>query len=209
MFYEPKKQNHGLPRNPFKACVAPRPIGWISSQDKAGNVNLAPYSFFNAIADDPPLVMFASNGVKADEGGRMKDSVSNIEETGEFVANMAVWDLREQMNLTSAPLPHGESEAAAAGLEMLPSNLVKPPRVAAAPANMECTLWKIIELPSGTPGQRNTMVIGEVIGIHIRDDALTDGFLDLARAKPLGRLGYLDYVVVDAVFQMQRPKGGG
>ncbi len=208
MFYEPAKRDHGLPHNPFKACVVPRPIGWITSLDDEGRVNLAPYSFFNAIADDPPQVMFASNGVKLPSGER-KDSISNVEATGEFVANLATWDLRREMVQTSAPLARGEAEASFAGLELVPSTLVKPPRVKAAPIHLECRLWRSIELPCGTPGQRNGMVIGEVIGVHIADEILVDGMIDLTLVKPVARLGYLDYAVVESTFPMVRPKGGG
>ncbi len=208
MFYEPAKANHGLPHNPFKACVVPRPIGWITSLDEDGRVNLAPYSFFNAIADDPPQVMFASNGVKAPTGER-KDSISNVEATGEFVANLASWDLRKEMVLTSAPLAHGEAESGLAGLELEPARLVKPPRVKAAAIHLECRVWRTIELPCATPGQRNGMVIGEVIGIQIADEILVDGMIDLTLVKPVARLGYLEYAVVESAFEMVRPTGGG
>lgn len=208
MFYETAKRNHGLRRDPFKACVVPRPIGWFTSLDKEGRVNLAPYSFFNALAADPPMVMFAANGVKAEES-RAKDSVTNVEETGEFVANLVTWDLREQMVQTSAPLAHGEAESDFAGLALTPSRLVAPPRVAAAPINMECRLWKVIELPCGTPGQRNTMVIGEVLAIHIDDAIIVDGMVDLTLVKPVARLGYLQYAAVESTFDMKRPPGGG
>ncbi|MEO1192638.1 MAG: flavin reductase family protein [Pseudomonadota bacterium] len=213
MFYETAKGDHGLPRNPFKACVVPRPIGWITSQDAQGRVNLAPYSFFNAVADDPPQVVFASNGTKPAMEGRSeegpKDSVANVEETGAFVANLATWDLRWEMVKTSAPLAHGEEEAAFAGLELLPSRLVAPPRVAAAPIHLECRLIQVVDLPCGTPGHRNALVIGEVVGIHIDDGLLVEGRVDLTKAKPIARLGYLDYAAVTEVFAMARPKGAG
>lgn len=208
MFYETAKQDHGLKHNPFKACVVPRPIGWFTSLDAKGRVNLAPYSFFNALAADPPMVMFSANGVKAEES-RAKDSVTNVEETGEFVANLVTWDLREQMVQTSAPLAHGQSESDFAGLDLVASRLVSPPRVAAAPINMECRLWKVIELPCGTPGERNTMVIGEVIAIHIDDAIIVDGMVDLTLVRPVARLGYLQYAAVNSVFDMRRPPGAG
>ncbi len=208
MFYETAKNDHGLPHNPFKSCVVPRPIGWFTSLDEAGRVNLAPYSFFNALASDPPMVMFSANGIKIEES-RAKDSVTNVEATGEFVANLVTWELREQMVLTSAPLAHGEAENSFAGLELTPSSMVAPPRVAAAPINMECRLWKVIELPCGTPGERNTMVIGEVIGIHIDDAIIVDGLVDLTLVKPVARLGYLQYAAVENPFDMRRPPGGG
>ncbi len=207
MFYETAKNNHGLKHNPFKSCIVPRPIGWFTTLDGQGRVNLAPYSFFNALADRPPLVMFASNGVKPEDSG-IKDSVSNIEATGEFVANLATWDLRKQVVLTSAPLLRGDSEAAFADLGLAPSEMVAPPRVAAAPIHMECRLWKVIELPSDLPGLRNTMVIGQVVGIHIDDSIIVDGLVDITLAKPIARLGYLQYAVVEKTFDMERPPGG-
>ena len=138
MFYEPDKRNHGLGGDPFKAIVAPRPIGWITSMDAKGNVNLAPYSFFNGVHSRPAMVMFASEG--------RKDSVSNIAETGEFVCNLATWDLREAMNATSAPFQHGVNEMERAGLKAAPSKLVKPPRVAASPCALECKLVQIVSI---------------------------------------------------------------
>ncbi len=208
MFYDTAKNDHGLPRNPFKSCVVPRPIGWFTSLDSEGRVNLAPYSFFNALADDPTMIMFSANGVKAEEP-KAKDTLTNVEATGEFVANLATWDLRQQMVLTSAPLPEGKAESDFAKLELLPSKLVAPPRVAAAPIHMECRLWKVIELPCGTPGQRNTMVIGQVIAIHIDDAIIVDGLVDVTLAKPIARLGYLQYSMVEITFDMKRPPGGG
>ncbi|GAB5471568.1 MAG: flavin reductase family protein [Rhodospirillales bacterium] len=211
MFYETAKGDHGLPRNPFKSCVVPRPIGWITSLDRQGRVNLAPYSFFNAVADDPPQVMFASNGVKPGPDGTTgpKDSVSNVEATGAFVANLATWALREPMVQTSAPLPSGEAEAEVAGLAMAPSRLVAPPRVAEAPIHLECRLVRVIDLPCGTPGHRNALVIGQVVAVHIDDALLVEGFVDLTRAKPIARLGYLQYTTVETIFEMVRPPGAG
>lgn len=194
----------GLPHNPFKAIVAPRPIGWISSLDAQGRVNLAPYSFFNAVADSPPIVFFAPSGRSRRSG--VKDSQANVEATKEFVCNLATWDLREQMNLTSASLPAGEDEAAFAGLEMVPSQLVAPPRVKASPVHLECKYLMTLELPCNQPDAGNFMVFGEVVAFHI-DDAMLDekGLLDVTRYKPLARLGYMDYTAVETVFAMQRP----
>jgi flavin reductase (DIM6/NTAB) family NADH-FMN oxidoreductase RutF len=198
MFFEPKKGDHGLPHDPFKAIVAPRPIGWISSLDAEGRVNLAPYSFFNAVASSPPIVMFSSEG--------WKDSVANVQATGEFVCNLATWDLREPMNRTSALLPHGESEFEAAGLETAPSRLVKPPRVAAAPAALECKMLKSDELAGldGKPVER-WVTFGEVVGIHVNEDFLTDDRFDMTKARTIARCGHMDYAVVDALFAMPRP----
>jgi flavin reductase (DIM6/NTAB) family NADH-FMN oxidoreductase RutF len=194
----------GLPHNPFKAIVAPRPIGWITTLDGEGNVNLAPYSFFNAVADNPPVVFFASSGRARGIG--VKDSQANAEETGEFVCNVATWDLREQMNKTSASLPRHQDEAAHAGLEMIASTLVKPPRVKASPIHMECRYLETIELPCDHPEGGNFMVLGQVVAFHI-DEAVIDGQgqVDVTRYKPLARLGYRDYAAVTEVFSMMRP----
>lgn len=208
MFYDAVKNDHGLPCNPFKACISPRPLGWISTVNKQGQVNLAPYSFFNAVSDEPPQVMIGSNGIKAEENGRDKDTLTNIEDTREFVCNMAVWDLRQEMVNTSAPLKHGEAESGYVDVEMVPSEMIAPPRVKASPIHLECKLWKVIDLPADSNSVRNAMIVGQVVGIHISDDVLVDGFIDLAKVKPLARLGYLDYSVVDEIFQMRRPPGG-
>lgn len=198
MFYEPIKRNHGLPHDPFKAIVAPRPVGWISSADKAGNVNLAPYSFFNGVATFPPMVMFASDG--------FKDSVRNISETMEFVCNLATWDLREAMNLTSEHVAHDVNEFDLAGLTQAPSKLVKPPRVAEAPCALECKATQIVQMwgADGSP-RDNYVVFGEVVGIHIDEKYIKNGILDAAALKPIARLGYRDYAVVTELFQMTRP----
>ncbi|MFT6773666.1 MAG: flavin reductase (DIM6/NTAB) family NADH-FMN oxidoreductase RutF [Paracoccaceae bacterium] len=198
---------HGLPHDPFKAIVSPRPIGWISSVDAAGRVNLAPYSFFNAIADNPPMVMFASTGRKIgiDEA---KDSVTNIAATREFVVNIVSYALRDAMNLSSGGYPAGEDEFELAGLTKAASIAVAPPRVAEAPAALECVLHEIIELPTGTGGIINRMVLGRVVAVHIRDELLADGLLDITRYVPLTRCGYKDYASATEVFQMTRPKGG-
>lgn len=201
MFYRPGKDDHGLPHNPFKAIVSPRPIGWISSVDGAGRVNLAPYSFFNAIADNPPLVMFSSSGAKTDRGDT-KDAVAGIRETGEFVCNMVSKSLAEAMNQSSGNYPADVDEFEAAGLEKAECRVVKAPRVAAAPAALECRLWKVIDLPAD--GQK--LVIGEVVGVHIDDAMLKDGIFDVTAFQVVARLGYMDYCSVDALFQMARPK---
>lgn len=200
MFYRPGIDGHGLPHDPFKAIVAPRPIGWIATIDAEGRANLAPYSFFNAVADRPPMVMYSSNGAKPGLG-EGKDSLANIRETGEFVANIVSFALRDRMNLSSGHYPAGEDEFARAGLTPLPSRVVRPPRVGAAPAALECRAWKIVELP----GEANVMVIGEVVGVHIDDAMLADGRLDVTRYMPLARLGYRDYAAVREVFALDRP----
>lgn len=202
MYYE-IGQPHGLRYSPFKALVVPRPIGWITSISAAGQVNLAPFSFFNGVSADPPMVMFACNGQHADGG--VKDSAANVEATGEFVVNLATWDLREQMNQTSAPVGRGVDEMELAGLQAVTSRLVKPPRVAASPAHLECKLLQIVRLPDGARGAPNFTVFGRVVAIHVDDRFIRNGLVDTAAMRPIARLGYHDYAVVDAVFALSRP----
>ena len=202
MFYEPRNNDHGLPFNPLKACVVPRPIGWISTVDAGGAVNLAPFSFFNMLSYNPPYVLFSS-GMHSDSAH--KDTVLNIEQTGEFVYNMATWDQREAMNLSALIVERSVDELAAAGLEPLPSSLVRPPRVKGAPVHFECRHYRTLDLPGRTPRAAHKVVIGEVVGVHIDDGALTaDGLLDVARIRPIGRLGYMDYVSVEKLFSMKK-----
>ena len=202
MFYDPHLKNHGLPYNPFKAIVVPRPIGWITTLDGKGRVNLAPYSYFNAFSDDPPIVGFSSTGYK--------DSVTNVAETGEFVCNMASLDFFENVSLTSAPLAHGEDEMVHAGLEPAPSRLVKPPRVAGIAAALECKRLSITELKDmDGKGVNSFLVLGQVIGVYIDDRFIKDGRLDTLSIKPLSRLGYQDYAAVERIFSLARPAGAG
>ena len=205
MFYETKENNHGLPHDPFKSCVVPRCIGWISSISASGIVNLAPYSFFNAIASNPHMVMFGTGG-RHTHGD--KDSITNIEQTGEFVCNLTTWETREQMSLSSASTEPGVDEFAYAKLEAQPSVMVKPPRVKASPIHLECTYYQTLELPTDDPDPlaRNAMVIGTVVGIHISDSVLTDGMVDMSKFRPIARMGYMDYSVVEKVFTMPFPK---
>jgi flavin reductase (DIM6/NTAB) family NADH-FMN oxidoreductase RutF len=194
----------GLSFNPFKALVAPRPIGWVTTMDRAGVVNLAPYSFFNAVSSDPPMVYYSANGTHADGGE--KDSLRNVRETGEFVCNLVTWDLRHAMNDTAAPAPREIDEMDAVGLEKAPSRLVKPPRVAASPAHLECKLHQIVALPvDPATGDGNFMVIGNVVAVHIDDAYVVDGRFDTSRARPVARLGYLEYAVVNESFEIKRP----
>lgn len=198
MHYDAKSNVHGLKHDPFKTLVSPRPIGWISSMSADGKLNLAPYSFFNGISDNPHIVMFASQGAK--------DSQVNAEATGEFVCNMATWDLRDAMNATSASLPHGVSEFEAAGLTPEPSIDVKVPRVKESPVTMECKYLKSVALEDvDGVAARYGIVIGQVVRIHIDDAYIEGGMVDIARIKPIARLGYHDYAVVDEVFAMTRP----
>ena len=202
MFYDPHLKDHGLPYNPFKAIVAPRPIGWISTLDAEGRVNLAPYSYFNAFSDEPPIVGFSSTGYK--------DSVSNVAATGEFVCNMASLEMFEKMSMTSAPLPHGTSEMGYAGLEPAPSRVVKPPRIAGIATAMECRVLSITELKNlQGEGVNSFLVLGQVVGVYIDDRFIKDGRLDTLAIKPLARLGYQDYAAVERVFSLARPAGAG
>ena len=199
LFYEPQTRDKTvLPHDPFKALIAPRPIGWVTTISTAGAINLAPYSFFNALSDRPPIIGFSSSG--------LKDSVTFVQETGQFVWNMPTYALRDAMNQTAAPLPRGQSEAAFARLEMVPSRLVKPPRVKESPAALECEVIEVKQLTDrhGTPIE-NWLVIGQVVGVHIDEAFIKDGMVDIAAMQPIARCGYMDYVVADAVFQMKRP----
>ena len=199
MFYEPAR-GHGLPRDPFKALVAPRPIGWFTTLNDDGSANVGPYSFFNAMADDPPVVYFSSGG-----SDRVKDSVRNAVARGEFVHNLVTWDLKDQMNATSEEVPAGVDEAKLAGLELAPCRLVKTPRIAAAVASFECRTMQTLEIPQNGENGPNTVVIGEVIGVHIRDEAIRDGRFDPEAQGVVARLGYANYAVVGGTFRMLRP----
>lgn len=198
MFYEPSA-GHGLPHDPFKAIVAPRPIGWISTRARDGRVNLAPYSFFNAVSTRPYLVMFSSEGEK--------DSVAFARESGEFVVNLVTRDLFDAMNASSADAPRGVSEFTLAGVEEAPSRRVRAPRVAPAKAALECRVTEIRE-PKDLSGHSAGvfLVFGEVVGIHIDDRFLVNGLFDSAKAGIVGRLGYMDYAEVQETFSAQRPR---
>ena len=201
MFYESEKDDHGLPYNPYKSIVVPRPIGWISTVSLTGIVNLAPFSQFNNLSYDPPFVMFSGNSKP--ESGHRKDSVRNATDSGEFVVNMATWELRDAVNVTSQFVDAGVDEAALAGLEMIPSRLVRPPRVARSPVHLECRFHCVVALPGNAYDQVHHVVIGKVVGVHIADDAITaEGKLDILKIRPLARLGYHDYTSVESVFTM-------
>jgi len=203
MYYETDKNDHGLRYNPLKACVVPRPIGWISTVDAAGVTNLAPFSFFNLLSYDPPFVMFSA-GVHETDGGK-KDTVANVEATGEFVYNMATWAQKDQMNQTAMIIDRTVDEMAATGLQPEPSRLIRPPRIKGSPVQFECRLHQIITLPGRKPSGNHHLVIGRVVGVHIDDAALTaDGRIDVVKLRPIARLGYKDYVSVDKIFQMEK-----
>lgn len=204
MFYETANNDHGLPHDPFKAIVAPRPIGWITSMNAGGELNLAPYSYFNGVCSSPPLVMFSSEG--------RKDTLTFIEETKEFVCSLATWELRDQVNQTSAPYPRGVNEMEKVGLKAVPSHLVKPPRVAAAPCALECKWLQTVPLSdvSGRSLDRH-VVIGQVVGIYIDERFIKDGLLDTGAMRPIARAGYHDYFVAtpETKFSMKRPTTSG
>ncbi|ARE82616.1 MULTISPECIES: flavin reductase family protein [Roseovarius] len=199
MFYRPE-EGHGLPHNPFNAIVTPRPIGWISTRGADGQDNLAPYSFFNAVAYVPPQVMFASTSAKPDRGDT-KDSVANIRETGVFCVNIVSEALRDAMNQTSGAWGREVDEFTDAGLDKATCETIACSRVAASPASLECKLTQIVQLP----GEANFVVFGEVIGVHMRDDCMVEGRFDVTRFNPLTRLGYQDYSVIRETFSLKRP----
>jgi len=202
MFYDTDANKHGMKHDPFKALVVPRPIGWISTISNEGVVNIAPYSFFNAMGEKPHYVAFSSAG--------LKDSLRNIRQNGEFVCSLANWDLRYEMNTTSAAVPYGVDEFPLAGLTAAASQLVRPPRVKEAPAAFECRLWQVIDLPGVKEGSQSTysVIIGRVVGIYIDDKYVKDGRVDTGAMRPIARLGYMDYGVINPenVFTINRPE---
>lgn len=200
MFYRPE-DGHGLPHNPLNAIVTPRPIGWISTRSAEGVDNLAPYSFCNLVAYTPPQVMFASTGSKPDQAPD-KDSVANIRATGVFCVNIAGYADRAALNASSATLPKEVDEFAHAGVAAADCETIACARVATAPATLECRLTQIVPLL----GRSNVMVLGEVTGIHLRDDCLRDGRFDVLSFQPLARLGYRDFARVTETFEMTRPE---
>jgi len=217
MFYDSDARMKGnadmpLPFNPFKALVAPRPIGWISTLTADGLINLAPYSYFQAVADNPDIVMFsatpelqagASAGVRF--GAQRKDSQSNAAASGEFVCNIVTHELARQMNATSAHLPSSVSETEHAGIAMAPSRHVKTPRVAACPAALECVFLESRPVPRRGGDHIYHMVFGEVVGIHIDDRFIRDGRVDTSAMQVLTRMGYDEYAVTGQAFSMSRP----
>ena len=203
MYYEPGVTPHGLPHDPFKSCVIPRPIGWISTVDRQGRHNLAPFSQFQNVTFDPPIVMFSSNQNSA---GQRKDSVRNAEETGEFVWNMATWAQREAGNASAEELPHGVDEFERAGLAKLPSRRVKPPRVAGSPIQFECVYLNALRFPGTPPMGTADVVFGRVVAVHIDDAALdANGLVDVLKIRPIARMGYYDSTSVDSMFSMVIP----
>ncbi|KAF2815015.1 uncharacterized protein BDZ99DRAFT_408632 [Mytilinidion resinicola] len=224
MFYMPGSTPHNLPHDPFKACVLPRPIGWLSTLSPAGHANLAPYSQFNNLTFDPPYVMFSANQTAA---ATQKDTVRNVEATRVFCWNLATYALREAVNATAAELPHGADEFAHAGLAREPSRTVfvmvktaaaggyeeeqrvPVPMVQASPVRFECEYYTTLRLPGRAPVGSADVVIGRVVGVHIKEEVLTDGKIDVRKTLPIARCGYFEYAVVREVFEMVVPGGEG
>ncbi|GLQ34907.1 flavin reductase [Amylibacter marinus] len=198
MFYKPEN-GHGLPHDPFKAIVAPRPIAWVSTRDAQGRDNLAPYSFFNGISDTPPIVGFSSGAAKLD-GTAPKDSARNIHETGVFCISIVPEHLQDAMNISSGNYPADQDEFALAGLEKSQAQTIDAAYVTDAPATLECRLFQAVPLPGGYE-----WIMGMVTAVHIQDRYLVDGLLDVTLYRPLARLGYRDYAAVGEIFQLTRP----
>jgi flavin reductase (DIM6/NTAB) family NADH-FMN oxidoreductase RutF len=205
MFYDAARRDHGLAQDPLKSLIVPRPIGWISTVDGQGRVNLAPYSFYNAVSEFPPMVYFSITGRYGDTP--TKHSRMNAEETGEFVVNMVSGALAEKMNITTAMVAYGVDEMKLAGLTPAPCRYVKAPRVAESPIALECKYWKTLEIPpeAGHESQKGSVVFGQVIGVHIDDAILKDGRVDVMAFRPVARLGYSEYTTTGNVWKMRRP----
>ncbi|KAL5355747.1 hypothetical protein BJX96DRAFT_141808 [Aspergillus floccosus] len=202
MYYQPGVTDHSLPYNPVKACVVPRPIGWISTKNKRGQANLAPYSQFNTLTFDPPYVMFSANQT---DPGESKDTVINAEATGQFVWNLATWDLRHAVNISAQPFPYGVDEFDHAGVTKESATTIDVPMVAESPVKFECRYHSTVRLPENFPTGSVDMVIGQVVAVHIKDDVLTDGKLDIRKTLPIARCGYYEYAVIRETFDMVIP----
>ena len=203
MFYEPSKNDHGLKRPPFKSIAVPRPIAWISTLSEDGVPNLAPFSQLSNLGFEPPYIMLTIN-----QHGKKKDTVVNIERTGEFVHNMVPLELIEQMNITGGTFPPEVDEFELAGLTKAPARLVKPYLVAESPVQLECKYVQTVHLPAGGANAID-IIIGLVVGVHIKDEFIReDGKLDIERIRPVARMGYSDYTTVDKVFEMQAYSAG-
>ncbi|KAF1841481.1 uncharacterized protein K460DRAFT_369510 [Cucurbitaria berberidis CBS 394.84] len=219
MFYRPGKDDHGLPHDPFKACVVPRPIGWISTLSPTGHANLAPYSQFNNLTFDPPYVMFSANQTLSQQ---QKDTVKNVEATGVFCWNLATYELREAVNISAEPVPYGVDEFERAGLEKEDSTMCsvdvktsgggkgkvekrRVPMVKKSPVRFECEYYTTLRLPGNPPMGTVDVVVAKVVGIHIDERVLTDGKVDVAKTEPIARCGYYSYAVVRETFDMQVP----
>ncbi len=202
MFYEVTDKNDWLTH--FKSLIVPRPIGWISSKNNNGQINLAPYSFFNAIATNPPMVVIGPGGYS--KSGNNKDTLLNIKNNPEFVCNFVSWDVKDIMNESSYSFDNNESEVEKLNIETEDSNMVSIPRVKLSPAHFECTLFKIIDLPSDSRGNPNHLIIGNIIGINISDKIIKNDRIDIGELKPISRMGYDEYALINTIFSMKRPK---
>ena len=202
MFYEVTDKNDWLTH--FKSLIVPRPIGWISSKNNNGQINLAPYSFFNAIATNPPMVVIGPGGYS--KSGNNKDTLLNIKNNPEFVCNFVSWDVKDIMNESSYSFDNNESEVEKLNIETEDSNMVSIPRVKLSPAHFECTLFKIIDLPSDSRGNPNHLIIGNIIGINISDNIIKNDRIDIGELKPISRMGYDEYALINTIFSMKRPK---
>jgi len=203
MYYEPGKTHHGLRYDPFKSCVIPRPIGWISTLSRDGVHNLAPYSQFQMLSFDPPYVMFSAG---QNSRGQRKDTVVNAEQTGQFVWNMATYDLREAVNKSAEEVPPEVDEFDLSGVTKAAAHKVKPCRVAESPVHFECIYHQTMRLPGNSMISTSDVVFGRVIGIHISDDVITsEGRIDVLKIRPIARLGYHDYTSVESIFEMIIP----
>ena len=202
MFYEVTEKNDWLTH--FKSLIVPRPIGWISSKNNDGQINLAPYSFFNAIATIPPMVVIGPGGYS--KSGNNKDTLLNIKNNTEFVCNFVSWDVKDIMNESSYSFDNNESEIEKLNIETENSTMVSIPRVKLSPAYFECTLFKIIDLPSDSKGNPNHLIIGNIIGINISDKIIKNNRIDIGELKPISRMGYDEYALINTIFSMKRPK---
>ena len=202
MFYEVTDKNDWLTH--FKSLIIPRPIGWISSKNNNGQINLAPYSFFNAIATIPPMVVIGPGGYS--KSGNNKDTLLNIKNNPEFVCNFVSWDVKDIMNESSYSFDNNESEIEKLNIETENSTMVSIPRVKLSPAHFECTLFKIIDLPSDSKGNPNHLIIGNIIGINISDKIIKNDRIDIGELKPISRMGYDEYALINTIFSMKRPK---
>jgi flavin reductase (DIM6/NTAB) family NADH-FMN oxidoreductase RutF len=197
MFYDAIRNNHGFAVDPLKALVA-RPIGWLSTLSQDGIANLAPYSFFNLVSERPHYVAIGSSG--------FKDSLRNIKGTGEFAVNVATFPLREAMNKSSAVVPPQVDEFVLAGLTKAHCQFIKAPRVAESPANLECRVHEVMELPDDEGKVSNWLIVGRIVGVHIDDQYITDGRVNSGAMQMINRLGYAEYATIDDVWRMRRPE---
>ena len=203
MFFEPMNyKNVGLAHNPLKAIVAPRPIGWISSRGKDGSINLAPYSFFNAVSEDPAIVMFS---VQASGPNQKKDTLRNVTETRAFIVNIVGAPQLQAMNISSGDYPYAENEFITAGLEMIPGKTTDVPFVGNIPAALECRLLQTIALPANHHGGHYIAVLGVVTGIYVDDSVVVNGKISYERIAPVARMGYRDYANIHDFFELGRP----